>query len=259
MLMLLSASTEMDPELRLRVSKDIIKGFNDTAKEAGTEVTGGQSVMNPWPIIGGVASAVCTPDEFIMPENAEVGDVLVLTKPLGIQIAVNAHQWYHRKDKNFQTIENIVSPEKVAETYQTASKSMSRLNINAARLMHKYHSHGATDVTGFGLLGHSNNLARNQKRKVHFKIHTLPLIKTTKLIDESMNFRFNLLKGTAAETSGGILVAMKRNDAEGFMKELEEIDKAPCWIVGDVIQSPDESQPNQSIILPDATIVEVVL
>jgi len=57
-------------------------------------------------------------------------------------------------------------------------------------------------VTGFGLLGHSNNLARNQKRKVHFKIHTLPLIKTTKLIDDSMNGRFNLLKGTAAETSG---------------------------------------------------------
>lgn len=49
-------------------------------------VQGGQTVVNPWLIIGGVATSVCKPDEIIMPENAVIGDVIVLTKPLGTQV-----------------------------------------------------------------------------------------------------------------------------------------------------------------------------
>ncbi len=117
----------------------MMKGFRDAAEEAGTSVTGGQTVINPWIIIGGVASVVCQPNDFIMwvslsallwikglcvsthaselfrfflmdistiitvnipcvthvcrPDSAVPGDVLVLTKPLGTQVAVNAHQW----------------------------------------------------------------------------------------------------------------------------------------------------------------------
>ena len=48
-------------------------------------LAGGQTVLNPWPIIGGVASATLTAEEFIMPDGALVGDVVVLTKPLGTQ------------------------------------------------------------------------------------------------------------------------------------------------------------------------------
>ena len=58
----------------------------DCALEAGTTVTGGQTVMNPWCTIGGVATTICQPNEFIIPDSAVVGDVLVLTKPLGTQV-----------------------------------------------------------------------------------------------------------------------------------------------------------------------------
>ena len=49
-------------------------------------VQGGQTVINPWLILGGVATAICTQKEMIIPENAVVGDVLILTKPLGTQV-----------------------------------------------------------------------------------------------------------------------------------------------------------------------------
>ena len=62
------------------------------------------------------------------------------------------------------------------KAYQRAMDSMARHNRTASRLMHKYNAHAATDVTGFGLLGHAQALARNQKAEVGFVIHNLPII-----------------------------------------------------------------------------------
>ncbi|XP_014804589.1 PREDICTED: selenide, water dikinase 1-like [Calidris pugnax] len=93
MLMLLGISNKMTDRERDKVMPLIIQGFKDAAEEAGTSVTGGQTVLNPWIVLGGVATTVCQPNEFIMPDNAVPGDVLVLTKPLGTQVAVAVHQW----------------------------------------------------------------------------------------------------------------------------------------------------------------------
>lgn len=88
MLMLLSVSTKMtDKEIDLTTPR-MIQGFKDCASEAGCTVNGGQTVKNPWIIIGGVATSICTMNEFISPENAMVSDVLVLTKPLGTQVSI---------------------------------------------------------------------------------------------------------------------------------------------------------------------------
>merc|ERR1719251_294239 len=91
--MLLAVSKEMTDAERDVVIPMIMRGFQDTAQEAGCLVTGGQTVINPWVTIGGVASSVCNRGEIIMPEGAKPGDVLLLTKALGTQVAVNAHQW----------------------------------------------------------------------------------------------------------------------------------------------------------------------
>ncbi len=66
MLMLLGVSSDMTAKEREVVTSLMIKGFNDLAKEAGTSVNGGQSVINPWYIIGGVATSIVSSDEFIM-------------------------------------------------------------------------------------------------------------------------------------------------------------------------------------------------
>ena len=68
--------------------------------------------------------------------------------------------------------------------------------------MHKYNAHGATDVTGFGLLGHAQNLARVQKNEVGFVIHNLPIIAKMAAVSKACGNMFGLIQGHSAETSG---------------------------------------------------------
>ena len=84
--------------------------------------------------------------------------------------------------------------------------NMARLNKNAAVLMHKYHAHAATDVTGFGILGHATNLVENQKDNVDFEIHTLPIIVNMTNVYRKCGINFKLLEGYSSETSGQYLV-----------------------------------------------------
>ena len=84
--------------------------------------------------------------------------------------------------------------------------NMARLNKNAAVLMHKYHAHAATDVTGFGILGHATNLVENQKDNVDFEIHTLPIIANMTNVYRKCGINFKLLEGYSSETSGQYLV-----------------------------------------------------
>ena len=109
-LMILGVSRKMNEEQKEIVTREMIQGFNDAATEAETLVTGGQSVQNPWPIIGGVANVVCKSEEIIMPSNGKIGDRILLTKPLGTQLAVNAFQWKNEnKAQNLDLIKDTLS------------------------------------------------------------------------------------------------------------------------------------------------------
>lgn len=256
MLMLLAASVDMTPEQRSWSTRKLIEGFNDQAKKAGTHVSGGQTVRNPWPIIGGVATTVLKTDEFIKPVSAVAGDVIILTKPIGGQVCVNFHQWLSIPEK-WQRIETICTVEECEEIFEYATKSMARLNRVAARLMKKYNAHAATDVTGFGILGHSMNLAQNQLAPVQFEIHTLPILRGMKKIEDHLNNPFKLLKGTSAETSGGLLICLPADQAQAFCQEIQEIENQPCWIIGRVIESNQPITENKSFIVENPTIIEV--
>lgn len=251
MLMLLGVSNQMTLKEREVVTPLVIKGFNDLALEAGTTVNGGQTVLNPWFIVGGVASGVVSNSEFIMPENAVVGDVLVLTKPLGTQIAVNAHQWLE-DPKWWARIKDVTTTEEVEKAYQNAMQCMARLNRNAADLMHKYDAHGATDVTGFGILGHARNLVANQKSQVSFVLHTLPILANMVKIFKACGVNFKLLEGYSAETSGGLLVCLTRDKAQSFCDELQAVDGHPAWIVGEVVYGNREVRIDE-----DVKVIEV--
>ncbi|XP_016993550.2 inactive selenide, water dikinase-like protein [Drosophila takahashii] len=231
MLMLLAVSTKMTEKERDVVMPLIMRGFKDSALEAGTTVTGGQIVVNPWCTIGGVASTICQPNEYIVPDNAAVGDILVLTKPLGTQVAVNAHQWIDQPER-WNSIKLAVSEEDVRKAYHRAMNSMSRLNRVAARLMHKYNVHGATDITGFGLLGHAQTLAAHQKKNVSFVIHNLPVIAKMAAVAKACGNMFQLLQGHSAETSGGLLVCLPREQAAAYCKDIEKQEGYQAWIIG---------------------------
>lgn len=251
MLMLLGVSKDFTDDERDVVVPLIMKGFQDTAREAGCLVTGGQTVVNPWCTIGGVASSVCSMQKVILPDGAKAGQVLVLTKPLGTQVAVNAHQWIDVPEK-WNKVSKVSTEEEVKAGYRAAELSMARLNLTGAKMMHKYGATACTDVTGFGILGHAVNLAQNQKEKVKFEIHTLPIIKDMVKISSSVGNMFQLLQGYSAETSGGLLFTISKEGAENLIKEIQEIEGCPAWIIGDVLEGERGAQIKQ-----DPTIIHV--
>ena len=75
--------------------------------------------------------------------------------------------------------------------------------------MRAHGAHAATDVTGFGLLGHARNLAVHTTERVRFEIHTLPCIARCAEVDAAVGGNFRLAEGLSAETSGGILAALQ--------------------------------------------------
>jgi len=244
MLMVLAVSMDMNDKEKEVITREMIRGFNDTAAEAGTIITGGQSILNPWPIIGGVANTIVRADEFLVPNKAQEGDVIVLTKPLGTQLAVNLKEWKSKNhDRYKKAVKNgLVTSEEVEEINTIGIHSMGKLNKNAASLVNKYKAGACTDVTGFGILGHLENLAEAQRdRKLELRINKLPVIKKTDLIErEIMNFK--LLDGYSAETSGGLMCFLNENQVEDFQKELEIKHGEKSWVIGEVRRTDEKTK-----------------
>lgn len=284
-LMLLAACRDMSPKERTICTNLMVRGFRDACAEAETTVTGGQTVLNPWPIIGGVATSVVSREEYVSSDGACVGDVLVLTKPLGTQVAVNVHEWRkkHERDKGKggdkywnrileqnETGDAFLTVSESEIMMHTAVRSMSKLNRFAGKLMSRHNAHAATDVTGFGILGHAQNLMDNQIAKCGVELHTLPCIANTlKVNDKVMNFR--LRDGFSAETSGGLLICMTESDALAYCTELKQIETAAYnynnsdvynekinadfgpWIIGRVVENTDR----KATITENAVYLEV--
>lgn len=261
MLMILGVSLDMDDAARDACTKEIIRGFTLAVREAGASVTGGQTVNNPWPIIGGVASSVVREEDLLRPHGAAVGDILVLTKPIGTQVAANLWQWRGAVTpngvRNWPKVENFITLETAAAVYDTAIESMTRLNRNAARALHAHGAHAATDVTGFGLLGHARNLAEHSAARVSFIIDTLPIIAHCAAVDVAIGTVFRVTQGLSAETSGGLLVALPSLEAaQAFIADVYAADGHPAWIIGRVVETAP-GDINTATILTDATIIEV--
>jgi len=125
-------------KLPLEVLEEILRGGIDKAREAGVIIAGGHSIDDPEPKYGLAVTGVVHPERVVRNVGARPGDQLVLTKPLGIGILTTGI-------KQGQT-----SPEAAEE----AVRVMERLNRDASAAMVEVGVHAATDVTGFGLLGH---------------------------------------------------------------------------------------------------------
>lgn len=80
--------------------------------------------------------------------------------------------------------------------------SLTPLLLSAAGLMHTFNAHAATDITGFGILGHAQNLAKQQRNEVSFVIHNLPVLAKMAAVSKACGNMFGLMHGTCPETSG---------------------------------------------------------
>lgn len=247
--MIISAPDTFTEKQRDVVIPLIIKGFKDSASEIKTNVDIDWMAVNPWCIIGGIATSVCHESEILFPTAAQAGDVLVLTKPLGTQIATNAYIWMKEDSDEWKKLRNSgnVTQETITQMYETAANSMSFLNKTAADLMHKYNGHAATDVTGFGLLGHAQNLAIFQKENVSFELHTLPIIKHVLTAAKILNRETRLREGKAVETSGGLLIAMPQSKAQEYCEEFEQLSGFKAFIIGNVFKGEKKAQMSENI------------
>lgn len=245
-LMLLATSTKFSAKERDVVLPKIMSGFRDCCFAAGTEVRGGQTARNPWVLLGGCATSVLERDQFVMPNAAGPGDVLLCTKPLGTQVSVNLHQWSDLDDTTRLKSVSLTKDE-ILKSYNDATISMMTLNKAASGIMTTYEAHAATDITGFGILGHAQNLAEAQKAKTKMIIDKIPVLKGMAKAEKALGNMFKLTEGKSAETSGGLLISIPALNAEAFMAKLKAIGGHDVWKIGRVIEGDREAEMSSNL------------
>jgi selenide,water dikinase len=138
----------------------ILQGGQDVCRDAGIPIAGGHSIDSVEPIYGLVVMGLVHPKRIKRNSSAQIGDVVVLGKPLGVGILSAAL----KKEKL------------TAEGYQALMQFTTQLNKPGAALAALDGVHAMTDVTGFGLAGHALELARGAKAQVVMEWHKVPLI-----------------------------------------------------------------------------------
>jgi selenide, water dikinase len=134
------------------VTLAILQGGADKVAEAGAVIAGGHTVMDKEPKYGLCVTGLIEPGKVTPKANAQPGDVLLLTKPLGTGVITTAIK------RNIGLSEHL----------DAAVASMLRLNRQAAEIAQAVTVHSATDITGFGLLGHAAEIARNSRVGLRF-------------------------------------------------------------------------------------------
>lgn len=231
---ILTIPEELNAEQQQQVADDILLGFRESAKLIKCRLTIERINYNPWMKIGGIATSVCTKDDIVFPTKAAAGDAIILTKPLGVQLATNAKIWLDENSDNWKKLSEHFSEDDVNECYQTALRMLTTLNYLGAKLMQKYGAHCATDVTGFGIAGHAENLLQFQENDVNFIINRMPLIKHVKKMSEILKRTEKMYSGRMVETSGGLLLTLPLENAQKFCDEFTAESGDSCWIIGRV-------------------------
>ncbi len=138
----------------------ILNGGIDQAAEAGVAIVGGHTVEDPEIKYGLAVTGIVHPDKIVHNHTAQPGDAIVLTKPLGTGILSTALKFGKLNEAQIKMLVN----------------SMVRLNRRASEAMVAVGAHAATDVTGFGLLGHAHELAQASRVTLHIHAAELPIL-----------------------------------------------------------------------------------
>jgi len=223
------------------IVKSILKGGHDKVKEAGAMVIGGHTVEDTEPKFGLSVTGFIHPKDVVTNSNAKPGDVLILTKPLGLGIL------------NTGIKAGIVSE----EGYKTAVRTMTELNKFSKDAMMKVGVNSCTDITGFGLLGHAFEMAEGSDVTIKFNAVTIPIIEEALslarmgIIPAGAYRNFEYIKKhvkisdkvpqeitdcmTDPQTSGGLLISVEKNKAEMLLNELKN-SITPYAQIGEVLE-----------------------
>jgi len=230
-------------KLDMSILKEILRGGGSKVKEAGASMAGGHSVDDNEPKYGLAVTGWVHPDRVLTNKGSRAGDALVLTKPLGTGVLFNAG----RSGK-------LPYPELEAILPQVAA-----LNGKAMEVALNFGIHACTDVTGFGILGHSLEMAKGSGLQIDLIFDRLPLYPNAlKMYQKGESTGSNkanrrLAQGfwdaaanlTAEEedilfdpqTSGGLLLAVPADQCDDLLTGLKEAGIEAATHVGDVVET----------------------
>lgn len=225
---------------------DILSGGYSKISEAGAVVAGGHTIADPTPKYGLCVTGFAHPKEILTNSNAQVGDLLVLTKPIGIGILNTAAKAELLSSEKIKEVTNIM-----ITLNKYAKESLKNLNVNSC-----------TDITGFSLIGHSYEMASGSNKTIKIFTDYLPIIDDALsfakmgIIPEGMYNNLEYLKdlfkcdnNTSQEmkdllldpqTSGGLLISMPEKDALEYVSRME-LHNPWTKIIGEVTSKKDYS------------------
>lgn len=218
----------------------ILRGGMDVLQEAGCVLVGGHSINDEEVKFGFAVTGVVSRDQLATNADAKAGDKLILTKPLGTGIVSLAGQINRASERSLAAI----------------AASMSTLNRTAAEIMTRYRVKAATDVTGFGLLGHLTRMMIESKTSAELCFSALPTFPDVREYaregmysganerNASFSAKYttwdpNLTEADQAilydaQTSGGLLISVPASEASALLEDLHTAGIQQAAIIGEV-------------------------
>lgn len=230
----------LPPELPAEFLGEILRGGAEKAQEAGVVVAGGHTVQDKEPKYGLIVLGFVHPNKMMTKGGAQPSDVLMLSKPLGFGTTATAIK---QEKASPQDLDDVID-------------WMTRLNRDAANLASEFGVTGATDITGFSLLGHAWEMASTSGVGLRFDWDRIPFTQGAKryaeqfifpggasdnrlYFQEHVNFTRQLEEHEIMllfdpQTSGGLLLSVPQENVEEILSRANEINQ-PLWVIGEVV------------------------
>jgi len=226
-------------KLSLDILGEILRGGGEKCAEAGVTVIGGHTIDDPEPKFGLAVTGFVHPDRVVTNATARPGDRLVLTKPLGMGVITTG-----------------IKQERTSRaTIDEAIRIMATLNRAAAQAMTAVGVSAATDITGFGLLGHLHEMTRAAKVSAHLRLRDVPILEEAwtlareRVIPGGTHRNRAALEGVVAwegidedgqvllcdaQTSGGLLMAVPEERVDRMLRALHTEGVPVAAVVGEI-------------------------
>ena len=234
-------------KLDLDILSIILKGGEDKCTEANVKILGGHSIKDDVPKYGLAVTGIIDNEKIIKNNNAKLNDDLILTKPLGTGIITTA-------------IKKDIAKK---ATIKMAIDVMTSLNNIAAEKINSIKVNACTDITGYGLVGHLHEICKSSNLSAKINYKKIPFIDQVESLaindiipggsknnlaffNENISFYKEIrnhqkLMLSDAQTSGGLLISVSKNNSKKLLKELNKNSEFKSSLIGELVSKKEKT------------------